>query len=102
MENRRHRYKDKLGRKTIISEDPGDTFDFAVDPDTGRIVLVFATDRGVFVSCRSQKGEWTKAKVLDPNLDKNHDVAITALGKGEFGVRVKYEESTDFQLRLDP
>ena len=72
--------------------------DMAVDPDGGRLLVVFSTDKGVFVAARPAKGPWTRPARLHPELTKSLDVSVQAHGKGRFLIQTKGEQTKAWLL----
>src|SRR5207249_7531953 len=89
----------RFGRKLHLHDRSGENLDVAVDPKTGRILLVFSNEEGVFVASRPAKGQWTKPVRLEPHLTTEHTVSVEALGKSEFVVRVKHGTMSQFLVR---
>lgn len=68
----------------------------AVDPRSGRLLVVFSKDDGVYVLSRPEGGSWTRAAWLHPEGD---DVAVEAAESGEFIIRTGSEGTREWVLR---
>ncbi|MGH9947001.1 MAG: hypothetical protein ACRD6X_07385 [Pyrinomonadaceae bacterium] len=69
-----------LGRKVRVISGIVESFGAAIDPRTGRLVVVAAREDGVFISSRDGVGKWTRPVRLDATLNKRYDVSITQVG----------------------
>jgi hypothetical protein len=58
----------------------------------GRLVLVFATNKGVYVASKSSQSAWTNLVPLHADLKEDQYVSIHAEGKGQFIVRTGSKE----------
>jgi len=83
----------EYGRK--VRAVPGfiETYDAAIDPVTGLLVIVASRDDGVFVVSRSSAGQWTKPAKLDPTLNERTDVSITPAPNSTFIIRTDRNRS---------
>jgi hypothetical protein len=86
------------GRKVRPVKGLIETYDVAIDPVTGLLVVVASRDDGVFVVSRSAQGRWTKAAKLDPALNKRADVSISPASNGLFIIRTDHGRS-EYVLR---
>ena len=82
------RKRDAFGRKVRVIAGLVQSHSTVVDAKTGRLFVVAANEDGVFVVARDAKGNWAKPVRLDPMLDKQYDVSVSAVG-GSFVIRMR-------------
>lgn len=88
-----------VGRKVRVVRGVVETYDAAVDPRTGRLLLVFSKDDGVYVISRAEGGGWTRAARLHPRLRGRHEVAVEASGGGAFRITTSSGSISEWLLR---
>jgi WD40 repeat protein len=89
-----------FGRKTCISNGNAEYVDVAIDPLSGRLVLVFSTDDGVFVASKPNDGVWTRPTPLHDDLTKQERVLIQAVAKGKFAIRTHHHMTREWLLTI--
>jgi hypothetical protein len=79
----------------------------ALDPETGRILIAYVADDGVFlVSRASLKDPWEGPTNLDPSLPKNVEdyqkgsVWIKSTGKDRFVINADYGTMREWEVTL--
>src|SRR5262249_51141133 len=87
-----------FGRKVRLYKGESNCLDLAVDPDGGRLLVVFSTEKGVFVASRPEKGSWTRPTLLHAERTGNPGVAVEPLGKGRFVIRTHRGETKAWRL----
>ena len=88
-----------FGRKVRIVKGKFSGWDAAVDPQSGRILLVYSDDNGVYITSRPEGGTWTTPAKLHKSLTNDHAVSATSEG-GTFIIRTKYEDTREWLVRL--
>jgi hypothetical protein len=88
-----------FGRKGRIVDGEVDRWDVATDPGSGRLLLVFGKEDGVYAMSRPADGKWTRAVRVHPTLDKGQDVSVVASEAGSFVVRTGVEDTKEWVLR---
>jgi hypothetical protein len=83
-----------FGQKVRVVEGEVNEWDAARDPGSGRLLLVFGREDGVYVMSKPSGGAWSRAARLHPTLDKGKDVCAEAVGDGSFVVRTGAFEVT--------
>ena len=89
-----------FGRKTCISRGNAGYVDVAVDPVSGRLVLVFSTDDGVFVASKPTDGVWTRPTRLHADLTKQERLLIQAVENGKFVIRTHHRMTREWLLTI--
>jgi hypothetical protein len=87
-----------FGTKTRIFDGVVENLDVAADPDSGRLIVVFSNQYGVFVSSRHPDGSWTKCTPLGPSFKNSPAVSVSATGKDQFVIRTGGEEAKEYLL----
>jgi hypothetical protein len=87
-----------FGRKLRVFKGEATSFDMAVDPDSGQLLVVFNTGKGAFVTSKPAQGTWTRPARLHPMLTDDYSVSVQAGGKGCFIVRTKYVQTREWLL----
>jgi hypothetical protein len=93
------RSTDRFARKVRVYKGEVDGLDMAIDPVGGRVLVVFSTEKGVFVTSRPAKGPWTRPTRLHPAFTREHDVSVKFLEKDRFVIRTKREETKEWLLQ---
>jgi hypothetical protein len=88
-----------FGRKVRLYKGERDGLDMAVDPDSGRVLVVFSTEQGDFVASRPAKGRWTRPTRLHADLTKEHHVSVRFLEKGSFVIRTRHGQTKEWLLK---
>ena len=88
-----------FGRKVRVVPGVVEEWGAAVDPRSGRLLIVFSDDDGVYVLSRPEGGGWTSASRLHPRLRGHHDVSAEASGDSAFIIRTRSEETREWVLR---
>jgi hypothetical protein len=89
-----------FGRKTRIARDKAKYVDVAVDPASGRLILVFSTDDGVFVASKPTDGVWTRPTRLHADITKPERVMIQAAADGKFMIRTHGRMTREWLLTI--
>jgi WD40 repeat protein len=89
-----------FGRKARVFKGLAENLDMAVHPKSGRLVLVFSTEEGVFVASRPAAGPWTRPTRLHPDLVKRHTVSIQPGPDGAFVIRTRYSKTKEWLLTV--
>jgi WD40 repeat protein len=89
-----------FGRKTCISKDSAENVDVAADPVSGRLVLVFSTDDGVFVASKPADGVWTRPTRLHGGPARNERVLVQAAEEGKFVIRTHHRTTREWLLTI--
>jgi hypothetical protein len=93
------RTPDGFGRKTRIIQGEVSEWDAAVDPKSGRLLLVFSKEDRVYVMSRPDQGAWTRSVRLDPKITKNESVSVEASEDGAFVIRTGSEATREWLLK---
>lgn len=88
-----------FGRKVRVVAGVVQEWGAALDPQTGRILVVFSKDDGVYVLSRPAGGGWTRAARLHPGLRKRREVSVEAAAGGAFVIRTNVVETREWVLR---
>jgi hypothetical protein len=88
-----------FGRKVRVIKGEVNEWGSAVDPQSGRLLIAFSRDDGVYVLSKPEGGSWTRAARLHPGLRRRHKLAVEAAEGGTFVVRLAYVETREFVLR---
>lgn len=86
-----------FGRKVRVVRGLIETYDAAVDNKTGRLLIAAALEDGIYVVSRTAEGVWTKAMLLDKELDRRYDVSVIA-ANGLFVIRTSKPGGREFVL----
>lgn len=78
-----------FGRKVRVVEGVPDSWDAAVDPDSGRLLLAYSDAKGVYITSREEGYSWTRPTPLDASLKRDYPVSVTSAANGTFIVRVR-------------
>jgi WD40 repeat protein len=89
-----------FSRKTCISRGTAEHVDVAVDPVSGRLVLVFSTDDGVFVASKPADAVWTRPRHLHSDLTKRERVLVQAAEEGRFVIRTHHRTTREWLLTI--
>jgi hypothetical protein len=78
-------------------------FDAAIDPQSGRLLIVFSKevdgkDDGVYVVSGSEGGSWTRPARLHYQIGKGDDASIEATGGGAFIIRTGAQDTREWVL----
>ena len=77
-------------------------FDAAIDPRSGRLLIVFSKDddyEHVYVISRSSDGRWTRPAQLPIGIAKNDtDASVSATSGGAFIIRIGSMNTTEWML----
>lgn len=90
-----------FSRKVRMISGPVNELDAAIDPQSGRLVIILAKDNGVFVLSRLANATWTRPVLLPPSLNKSNDVSIAAAKGGAFIVRIGSDNTREWLLRAE-
>lgn len=86
--------------KVRIISGPVNELDAAVDPESGRLLIVLAKNAGgVYVLSRSADGRWTRPVLLHSRLRGRHDVSVVAANGGTFMIRTGSDDTREWLLR---
>ncbi len=88
-----------FGRKARVVPGEVRSWDAAVDPRTGRLLVAFSKEDGVYVASRSDGAVWARATRLNPGVTGNCDVAVEATEGGTFVLRTGSENTKEWVLR---
>jgi WD40 repeat protein len=89
-----------FGRKTRLSADSAQNVDVAVDPVSGRIVVVFSTNDGVFVASKAADGAWARPTRLHAGPARKERVLIEAAEGGKFLLRTQHRAAREWLLTV--
>jgi hypothetical protein len=92
-----------FGQKVRVIKGKFRGWDAAVDPQSGRLLLVYSDkDRGVYITSRPEGGTWTTPVRLHKSLTKPHDVSAIGLSDGTFIIRTtyNYKDTREWVVRL--
>jgi hypothetical protein len=90
-----------FARKVRIIPGVVQEWDAAIDPKSGRLLVVFSKDDGVYVISRSENGGWTRAVHLHPRINKRCEVSVEAVAGGHFVIRTDAEVTREWELRQE-
>jgi hypothetical protein len=89
-----------FGRKVRFISKDVNGFDAAIDPLSGRLLIVLGTDDGVYVLSRLANGKWERAVLVHPDLQTtNYALSIEATNGGAFILRTDSEKTREWLLR---
>lgn len=88
-----------LGRKVRVVTGEVIGWDAGLDPRTGRLLIAFSRDDGIYVRSRPEGGSWTRAARLHSQGSQYNSVAIEANGDGAFIIRTSAEDNREWLLR---
>lgn len=92
----------KFNRKVRIVADPVKQFDAAIDPQSGRLLIVFSKDddyEHVYVISRSLDGAWTRpAQLPIPIAKGDTDASVSAASGGAFIIRIGSTNTKEWVL----
>jgi hypothetical protein len=89
-----------FGAKTRLHRGESRGIDVAADPGTGRLVVVFTSDKGAFVTSRSAKGPWTRPAPLPKELAEARDLEVRFEGEEGFVIRANGDEPREWLLQV--
>ena len=92
-----------FGRKVRVVPGVVEGLDAAVDPRSGRLLIVFSKevggkDDGVYVVSRSGSGSWTRPARLHSQVGKYDDASVEAAGGGAFIIRTGAPDTREWVL----
>lgn len=90
---------DGFSRKVRVIPGVVQEWDAAIDPKSGRLLIVFSKDDGVYVVSRSENSGWTRVARLHPRIKKRSDVSVEASKGGSFVIRTSSEDLREWVLR---
>jgi hypothetical protein len=88
-----------FGRKVRVASGDISEWDAAVDPKSGRLLVVFSKGDGVYVISRVDGNKWTRAARLHPELTRSKDVSVEASENGTFVIRTGVANTREWLLR---
>ena len=89
-----------FGQKVRVVKGQVSSWDAAVDPQSGKVLLVYSNDDGVYVTSRPEGGTWAMPARLNKSLTKPHDVSATSVNDGSFIIRTSYQDTREWVVRL--
>ena len=89
-----------FGKKVRVIDSVPTMWTAAVDPQSGKILLVYSDNKGVYLTSRPEGGDWTTPARLHRSLQTAHYVSATASGDGGFVIRTASMESREWLVRL--
>jgi len=89
-----------FGRKVRILNGQVSSWAAAVDPQSGRLLLVYSNDDGVYLTSRTEGGTWTRPARLNKSLTGPHDVSVTSVNDGMFIIRTAGQDTREWVVRL--
>lgn len=89
-----------FGQKVRVVKGRVTSWSAAVDPESGRLLLVYSDDNGVYITSRPEGGTWTTPARLNKSLAKPHNVSATSVSDGTFIIRTAYENTREWVVRL--
>jgi hypothetical protein len=94
------RTKGEFGKKLRLAKGEIDTVAMAVDK-SGRVLVVFSTEEGVFVMSRPANGMWTRPAPLHASLKQSHNVSVEPHEKSGFIIRTGRDETREWLLSAE-
>jgi hypothetical protein len=91
---------DGFSKKTRIANGAINTYDAAVDQESGGILVAFSTEDSVYLTLRRTNGTWTRPTVFKQDLTQDPRVSVLARKKSCFLVRINTGE-IDKEWRID-
>jgi hypothetical protein len=88
-----------FGPKTRLHKGAASELDMAVDPGTGRLLVVFGTKQGVLAASRPPKGPWTQPTPLPKDLAEAQGLAVQFADKEGFVIRTTGDEPKEWLLK---
>lgn len=94
--------KDKhFGKKVRIFPGQVNTFEMALDQDTGRILIAIPTENdGVMILSRSADGLWSKPRSLMEEFKEDVDLSLHASGQNTFILRTLGKNDRQFVIKI--
>lgn len=89
-----------FGQKVRVVKGRVTSWDAALDPQSGRLLLVYSDDTGVYITSRAESGTWTTPAKLNRSLTKPHNVSATSVNDGRFIIRTSYADTREWLVRL--
>jgi hypothetical protein len=89
-----------FGRKVRVVTGRVSSWDAAVDPQSGKLLLVYSDDHGVYLTLRNEGGTWTTPVSFNKSLTKPHVVSATIVSDRAFIIRTAYEATREWVVRL--
>jgi hypothetical protein len=88
-----------FGRKVRVVKGIPQSWDAAVDPQSGRLLLVYSNANGVFTTYRPETGTWRRPTVLKAGLRTTDAVSVSSGGDGTFIIRTGSEDTREWVVR---
>ena len=88
------------GRKVRVVKGVPRAWEAALDPRSGRVLVVYSNARGVYVTSRPEGGSWTRSTLLSPGLKGGVSVSVTAAHDGTFIIGTDQFEPREWVLRI--
>ena len=90
------------GRKVRVIKGLIETYDAAVDPRTGQLLIVAAVGNKVYLASRTGDGVWRRPGELHPEVPTEYsvDVSIKAEKPGRFVIRTSGEHPAERRVRI--
>lgn len=86
-----------FSRKVRVVKGTPRSWDAAVDKKSGRLLLVYANEAGVFVTSRPEGGLWTRPALL--KHQPREDVSVKSNDDGSFIIRTGSEDTREWVVR---
>jgi hypothetical protein len=88
-----------FGRKVRVVQGVPRTWDAAIDPQSGRLLLVYAKADGVYITSRLERGSWTRPSLLSSKLGYVLALSVKSADEGTFIIRIGDEDTREWLLR---
>lgn len=90
-----------FGQKIKVVKGRVNSWDAAVDPQSGRLLLVYSDDNGVYITSRPEGGgTWTMPARLNKTLTTPDEVSASSLNDGLFIIRTTSKDTREWVVRL--
>jgi hypothetical protein len=90
-----------LGHKVRITDAVPLAWDAAIDPRSGRILVVYSIKKGLYVTSRPECGSWSRPALLKA-VDYSMAVSVISAADGSFVVNSGKENTREWVVRLLP
>src|SRR5262249_167064 len=88
-----------FGRKVRVVKGVPQSWDAAVDAQSGRLLLVYSNANGVYMTSRPEAGTWTRPTVLNASLKTTDALSVTSGADGTFIIRTGSEDTREWVVR---
>lgn len=88
------------GRKVRVVKGVPQAWEAAIDPRSGRMLVVYSNSRGVYVTSHPEGGSWSQPTLLSTDLKGDVSVSVAAADDGTFIIGTDEFEPREWVLRI--